>query len=69
MTWLVQMQPLNFGPHHGGTHLAHLRTGTAAGSTAGREPSKANTLSKVLLSVSHWESNEKDVLNVTLYAK
>lgn len=42
--WLVEMQPLNRGPHKGGTHLAHLKTGITAGSTAGKEPSKANML-------------------------
>lgn len=59
--WVVQMQPLSIAPHQGGTHLTRLRTGAAAGSTAGRELSKANTLSKVLLTVSNWESDKKDV--------
>lgn len=61
MTWPVKVQPLNRVPRKGGTHLAHLTTGTAAGSTAGREPSKANVLRKALLRVSHRESNDKDV--------
>lgn len=59
--WPVWVQTSNLGPQQGATQLAHLRRGTAVGSTAGMEPPKANTLSKVLLSVSHWESNEKDV--------